>query len=466
MAERKIPKEENLALEKIPPQNLEAEASILGAILIDPNSFMKIADFLQSSDFYVEKNQLIYATMKKLFEKGMAIDLVTLSEELRKDKKLKSVGASYLSELASSVASSAHIEEHARIVADKAALRRLISTASEIIEQSFDSTEQADRILDKAESAIFSVNERHRRTDFISLHDALAETYERLERLHEEKSGGIRGVATGYSELDSILSGFQPSDLIILAARPAVGKTSLALNIGLNVAVKYNIPTAIFSLEMSKDQLIERLLCMDAQIDSWKMRTGRLSDEDFSRLGESMGRLSEAPIFVEDSPNLTLSEMRAKARRLQAQHKIGFMIVDYLQLMQGEGGNYNEVNRVQEISEISRGLKGLARELNVPILALSQLSRAVEQRHPHIPQLSDLRESGSLEQDADVVIFIYREDYYDKESEKKNIVDILIRKHRHGPVGDIELYFAAEQLSFKSVEKKREEEVPLDKIEI
>jgi replicative DNA helicase len=342
----------------------------------------------------------------------------------------------------------------------------LISAASEIIEQSFNPEEPADKILDKAESMIFSVNQKYKRSDFISLHDALAETYERLERLHEKKSGGIRGVPTGYSQLDNILSGFQPSDLIILAARPSVGKTSLALNIALNVAVKYNLPVAIFSLEMSKDQLIERLLCMDAQIDSWKMRTGRLSDEDFVRLGESMGRLSEAPIFIEDTPNLTLSEMRAKARRLQAENKISFVVVDYLQLMQGESSSYSDANRVQEISEISRGLKGLARELNVPVLALSQLSRAVEQRPRHIPQLSDLRESGSLEQDADVVMFIYREDYYDKESEKKNIAEILIRKHRHGPTGEVELYFVPEQLSFRTIEKRESEEVPKDAIEI
>jgi len=451
---------------RIPPQNLEAEASVLGSILIDSSSFIKVADFLKSSDFYSEKNQLVYSSIERLFERGSPIDLVTVAEELRRMKKFKSVGASYLSQLASSVASSAHIEEHAKIVADKAGLRRLISAASEIIEQSFNPEEPADKILDKAESMIFSVNQKYKRSDFISLHDALAETYERLERLHEKKSGGIRGVPTGYSQLDNILSGFQPSDLIILAARPSVGKTSLALNIALNVAVKYNLPVAIFSLEMSKDQLIERLLCMDAQIDSWKMRTGRLSDEDFVRLGESMGRLSEAPIFIEDTPNLTLSEMRAKARRLQAENKISFVVVDYLQLMQGENSSYSDANRVQEISEISRGLKGLARELNVPVLALSQLSRAVEQRPRHIPQLSDLRESGSLEQDADVVMFIYREDYYDKESEKKNIAEILIRKHRHGPTGEVELYFVPEQLSFRTIEKRESEEVPKDAIEI
>ncbi|MCD6422174.1 replicative DNA helicase [bacterium] len=452
--------------ERIPPQSLEAEKSVLGAILIDPEAFIKVADFLQAGDFYDEKHQIIYETMEKLFAKGSPIDLVTLTEELRRRKKLKRVGASYLSELASFVPSSAHVEEHAKIVADKAALRRLISAASQIIEECFDAQEEADRVLDRAERLIFSVSEQHRRTEFVSLHDALAETYERLERLHEEKSGGVRGVPTGFPELDNILSGFQPSDLIILAARPAMGKTSFALNIALNVALKAEIPVGIFSLEMSKDQLIERLLCMDAQIDSWKMRTGKLSDEDFSRLGESMGRLSEAPIYIEDTPNLTVSELRAKARRLQAEHKIGFLIVDYLQLMQGERGTSSDANRVQEISEISRGLKALARELNVPVLALSQLSRAVEQRHPQIPQLSDLRESGSLEQDADVVMFIYREDYYDKDTDRKNIADILIRKHRHGPTGEVELYFVAEQLSFRPLEKRREEEIPLGEIEI
>jgi len=452
--------------ERLPPQNLEAESAVLGSILIDPEAFIKIADSLSSVDFYNKKNQLIYSAMEKLFGKGVPIDLVTLTEELRRSKKLRQVGASYLSELASYIPSSAHIEEHAKIVADKAALRRLISTTSQIIEQSFEAEEDADKVLDKAESLIFEVSEKHRRTEFISLHDALAETYDRLEHLHEDKSSGIRGVPTGFSGLDYLLSGFQPSDLIILAARPAMGKTSLALNIALNIALKTEIPVGIFSLEMSKDQVIERLLCMDAQIDSWKMRTGRLSDEDFSRLGEAMGRLSEAPIFVEDSPNLTVSEIRAKARRLQAEHKVGFLIVDYLQLMQGERGGYSEANRVQEISEISRGLKALARELNIPVLAISQLSRAVEQRSPRIPQLSDLRESGSIEQDSDVVMFIYREDYYDKDSERKNIADILIRKHRHGPTGDIELYFTSEQLSFRTIDKKQEEEISLDQIEI
>ncbi len=453
-------------LDRLPPQNLEAEKTVLGSILIDSEAFIKVADILTAQDFYDDRHRIIYETMEKMFERSKPIDLVTLTEELRRRKKLKQVGASYLSELASFVPSSAHIEEHAKIVADKAALRRLISAASQIIEDSFKAEEDADKVLDRAERLIFSVSEKHRRTDFTSLHDALAETYERLERLHVDKSGGIRGVPTGFTELDNMLSGFQPSDLIILAARPAMGKTSFALNIALNVALKAEIPVGIFSLEMSKDQLIERLLCMDAQIDSWKMRTGKLSDEDFSRLGESMGRLSEAPIFIEDTPNLTVSEIRAKARRLQAEHKIGFLVIDYLQLMQGEKGSYGDANRVQEISEISRGLKALARELNVPLLALSQLSRAVEQRHPQIPQLSDLRESGSLEQDADVVMFIYREDYYDKDTDRKNIADILVRKHRHGPTGEVSLYFVADQLLFREIDKRHEVELPADEIEI
>ncbi|MCD6194616.1 replicative DNA helicase [bacterium] len=452
--------------DRLPPQNIEAEKTVLGSILIDADAFIKVADILTARDFYDDKHRIIYETMEKMFEKSTPIDLVTLTEELRRKKKAKKVGAAYLSELASFVPSSAHIEEHAKIVADKAALRRLISAASQIIEDSFKAEEDAAGVLDKAERSIFSVSEKHRRSDFVSLHDALAETYERLERLHEEKSGGVRGLPTGFSELDNMLSGLQPSDLIILAARPAMGKTSFALNIALNIALKAEIPVGIFSLEMSKDQLIERLLCMDAQIDSWKMRTGKLSDEDFSRLGESMGRLSEAPIFIEDTPNMTVSEIRAKARRLQAEHKIGFLVIDYLQLMQGERGSYNEANRVQEISEISRGLKALARELDVPLLALSQLSRAVEQRHPQIPQLSDLRESGSLEQDADVVMFIYREDYYDKDTDRKNIADILIRKHRHGPTGEVELYFVADQLLFREVDKRHEVEIPADEIEI
>jgi replicative DNA helicase len=454
--------------QRVPPQNLEAEASVLGSILIDSDAFIKVADAVYSADFYDEKNRLIYEAMEKMFQKGAPIDLVTINEELKRSKKLKIVGVGYLSDLASRMPSSAHIEEHARIVADKAALRRLISTSSEIIERAFETREDSGKVLDKAESMIFSISEKHNRTNFVSIHDVLAETYERLERLHEEKSSGIRGLATGYSDLDFYLSGLQQSDLIILAARPAMGKTAFALNIALNIAMKLDVPVGIFSLEMSKDQLIERLLCTDAQIDSWKMRTGKLSDEDFSRLGESMGRLSDAQIFIEDTPNMTVSELRAKARRLQTQHKVGFIVVDYLQLMEGEHGSFNEGNRVQEISQISRGIKALARELNVPVMALSQLSRAVEQRSPQIPQLSDLRESGSLEQDADVVMFIYREEYYHKETENKGIAELLIRKHRHGPTGDIKLHFLAEQLAFKSLEKHQqsEQEIPMDEIEI
>ena len=457
-----------MAEARIPPQNLEAEQSVLGSILIDNEAFIKIADSLYADDFYDEKNRLIYEMMEKMFQKGMPIDLVTVIEELRRAKKLKTVGASYLSDLAAKMPSSAHIEEHAKIVSDKAALRRLISTASDIIEQSFEAGDDTSRTLDKAESMIFSISEKNHRTNFVSIHDALAETYERLERLHEEKSGGVRGISTGYPDLDFYLSGLQPSDLIILAARPSMGKSALALNMAAYAAMQLDVPVAIFSLEMSRDQLIERLLCTDAQIDSWKMRTGKLSDEDFSRLGESMGRLSEAKIFIEDSPTLNVSELRAKARRLQSQHKIGMLVVDYMQLMQGDRGSFSEGNRVQEISEISRGMKALARELNVPVLALSQLSRAVEQRSPQIPQLSDLRESGSIEQDADVVMFIYREDYYHKESENKGIAEILIRKHRHGPTGDIKLHFVGEQMAFKSLEKGQEQqkEVSLDEIEI
>jgi len=454
--------------DRLPPQNIEAEKSVLGSVLIDSESFIKIADILYSADFYDDKNKLIYEAVEKMFQKSIPIDLVTLTEQLRKSKKIKTVGNSYLSDLASKMPSSAHIEEHARIVADKAALRRLISTSSDIIERAFEAGDDSSQVLDKAESMIFAVSEKHHRSNFISIHDALSETYERLERLHEEKSSGVRGLSTGYTDLDFYLSGFQPSDLAILAARPAMGKTALALNMALHIAMKLEVPVALFSLEMSKDQLIERLLCTDAAIDSWKMRTGKLSDEDFSRLGESMGRLSEAKIFIDDTPNVNISELRAKARRLQSQHNIGFLIVDYLQLMQGDKGSYAEGNRVQEISEISRGMKALARELNIPILALSQLSRAVEQRSPQIPQLSDLRESGSLEQDADVVMFIYREDYYHKETENKGVAEILIRKHRHGPTGDIKLYFVAEQLAFRSLEKSQEtsKEEFLDEIEI
>ncbi|MCL5795448.1 MAG: replicative DNA helicase [Patescibacteria group bacterium] len=437
----------------IPPQNLEAEQSVLGCILLDKDSIIKIADIVRIEDFYKEDHQKIFAAILELFEKRTPIDLVTLTDRLEKKKELKDVGGvSYLTTLANIVPSSAHIVSYAEIVHNKATLRRLISAATAITSLGYTEEEDVETLLDKAESEIFAVSQKFTKQYFVPVKSILAETFDRIDDLHKHK-GKLRGVPTGFKELDNILAGLQPSDLIILAARPSIGKTSLALNIAQYAAGKEKIPVGIFSLEQSKEQLVDRMICSEAAVDSWKLRTGNLSEEDFPRVGYAMNVLSEAPIFIDDSPLLNVMELRTKARRLQSEHGLGLIIIDYLQLMQGRQ-NLRDINRVQEISDISRGLKALARELNVPVMALSQLSRAVEQRPDHIPQLADLRESGSIEQDADVVMFLYREDYYNNDSERKNIADLFIKKHRNGPVGKLELYFVSEQTSFKSIEKK------------
>lgn len=439
----------------IPPQNIEAEQSVLGCILLDKDSVVKIADIVRIEDFYREDHQKIFSAILELFEKRTPIDLVTLTDCLEKKKQLKDVGGvSYLTTLANIVPSSAHIVSYAEIVHNKATLRRLISAATAITSLGFLEEEDVETVLDKAESEIFAVSQKFTKQYFVPVKSILADTFDRIDDLHKHK-GKLRGVPTGFKELDSILAGLQPSDLIILAARPSIGKTSLALNIAQYAAGKEKIPVGIFSLEQSKEQLVDRLICSEAAVDSWKLRTGNLNEDDFPRVGYAMNVLSEAPIFIDDSPLLNVMELRTKARRLQSEHGLGLIIIDYLQLMQGRQ-NMRDINRVQEISDISRGLKALARELNVPVVALSQLSRAVEQRPDHIPQLADLRESGSIEQDADVVMFLYREDYYNSDTERKNIADLFIKKHRNGPVGKIELYFISEQTSFKAIEQKHQ----------
>lgn len=437
---------------KVPPQNVEAERAVLGGMLIDKEAVYKVADIVKSDDFYRPENRLVYEGMMELFESRNPIDLVTLNDRLSKNKTLKKIGgATYIAELANSVNSSAYIAKHAKIIADKSSLRRLISAATKMIEEGYDDSGEPANIIDGAQRMLFQVAENTFKDKFVPIKDILGESLERINEIHENK-GELRGVPTGFRQLDNLLAGFQKSDLIILAARPSMGKTALALNFACNVAVKDNIPVGLFSLEMSKEQLVDRLLTMQAGIDSWRLRTGNLQEDDFPKLNQAMGILSEAPIYIDDSPLLSIMDIRTKARRLQAEVGLGLVLVDYLQLMEGRGGRSDE-NRVQEVSEISRGLKGLARELNVPVIALSQLSRAVESRSPKIPQLSDLRESGSIEQDADVVMFIYREEYYEPDTEKKGITDILIRKHRNGPTGDAELYFHPEYSRFSDVEK-------------
>ena len=441
---------------KIPPQNIEAEQSVLGSVLMDKDAIIKIADILMTDDFYREDHGEIYGAILKLFEKRKPIDVVTLTDELEKDKKLKSVGgASYITTIVNSVPTSAHVVTYANIVHQKATLRRLISAAASITEFGFDETSDLETILDKAESTLFSVSQKYIKQYFTPIKDVLEESFERIDRLHKEK-GVLRGVPTGFRALDNLLAGLQRSDLIVLAARPSIGKSSLALNIADHVACEAKLPVGLFSLEMSKEQVIDRFLCMRGSVDSWKLRTGNLEDEDFGKLNYAMGVLSEAPIYIDDSPFLNVMEIRTKARRLQIEHELGLIIIDYMQLMSGMSLR-NSDSRVQEVSEISRSLKALARELNIPVLAISQLSRAVEHRPDKRPMLADLRESGSIEQDADVVMFIYRDDYYDQESDKKNIAEILIRKHRNGPTGDIELYWKPEYMKFATVEKKLNE---------
>jgi len=442
---------------RIPPQNVEAEKSILGSILLDKDALVKMADILRPEDFYDSRHGLIYQAMVSLFEKRMPIDIVTLSEILENLGEIKEVGgASYLAEIVNGTPSAANIVYYAKIVRGKAILRRLITAGADITELGYEEDSDISEILDKAEQSLFAISQSSQNNRFSAIRDILTEAFERIDQIHKDKDkGALRGVPSGFRDMDNLTAGFQKSDLIILAARPSMGKTSFALNLAENAAIEHKIPVAVFSLEMSKDQLVDRLLSSQAGVDSWKLRTGNLSDEDFPKIGYAMGVLSEAPIFIDDAPGGNIMDIRTKARRLQMEQNLGLIVIDYLQLMSGSTRS-GDGNRVQEISEISRGLKGLARELNIPIIALSQLSRAVEHRDDKKPQLSDLRESGSIEQDADIVMFLYRDEYYHPESERKGITEVLVRKHRNGPIGNVELFFNPAQMRFNDLEKRRE----------
>jgi replicative DNA helicase len=439
----------------IPPQSTDAEASLLGAILIDSDAIVKVADIVTFEDFYDEKHRRIFEAVVTLYEQHSPIDVLTLANKLTEMGFIEFVGgASYLTELTNYVPTASHVNQYADIVAQKALRRRLIKASQDIVGLGFDETIGMQGLIENAEMKLFEVSQKHIKQDITSLETILTESFDRLDELHKDK-GKLRGVPTGYKDLDNILAGLQNSDLMVLAARPSMGKTALALNLAHNIALESKVPVLIFSLEMSKEQLVDRMLAMSSGVDAWALRTGNLTDRDFEKIGHAMGTLSEADIYIDDTPSITVSELRTKARRQSHTKKVGLIIVDYLQLMSGTqriGGG--EGNRVQEISEISRGLKGVARELNVPVLALSQLSRSVESRSPQIPQLADLRESGSIEQDSDVVAFIYREDYYNAETERKNIADILIKKHRNGPVGNIELYFDRDKQRFRGIDNK------------
>jgi len=438
-------------VEKLLPQNIEAECGVLGSIIIDPEAIVQVSDFLRADDFYRDAHRTIYEVILQLYEEHEPADFITICDELERRNKLEEVGgASYITSLVNQVPTSGNVEFYARIVERTAILRHLIHAAGQIAAIAYEEGD-ADIALDKAEQLIFNISQRHARSDFAHMRDILAEYMNKLDQLHERR-GTIVGVPTGFTDLDRLTGGLQKSDLIVLAARPGIGKTSLALSIAHNSALKYQNSIAVFSLEMSKDQLAQRLLSMDAGIDQQRLRTGRIEDDEWDRIVYAMDTLSEANIWIDDTAGISTMEMRSKARRLQAEQGIDLIIVDYLQLMQATVGGKRNENRVQEISEISRSLKGLARELNIPVLALAQLSRAVESRQSKVPQLSDLRESGSIEQDSDIVMFIYRDDIYNQESERKNIADIIIAKHRNGPVGEISLYFQASQTRFRDLE--------------
>jgi replicative DNA helicase len=437
-----------------PPQNTDAEASLLGAILIDSDAVVKIADAIDTADFYDPRHARIYEAIKALYEKRSPIDVLTLADQLKGSGFLDMVGGpAYLTELTNYVPTASHVEQYADIVAEKAMRRRLIATSQDMTELGRDESKPLKELIEEAESRLFEVSQQHVKQSVISLEDVLAESFERLDDLHKDKNK-LRGIPTGYKDLDNMLAGLQRSDLFILGARPSMGKTAFALSLAHQVATKAKEPVLIFSLEMSKEQLVDRLLAMESGVDAWALRTGNLTDSDFEKLGEAMGTLSEAKIYIDDTPGITVSDLRTKARREAHQHQLGLIIVDYLQLMSGGSKFGSSDNRVQEISEISRGLKGVARELNVPLIAAAQLSRSVESRSPQIPQLADLRESGSIEQDADVVAFLYREDYYNPDSERKNIMDVLVKKHRNGPTGGVELYFDRDKQRIRSVDSR------------
>ncbi len=442
-------------LEKLPPQNIEAEKSVLGSLMLDKNAVIKIADFLKPQDFYKQNHREIYSVILELFEKGDPVDLLAVSSRLKEKKLLEQIGDnSYLTELINFVPTATHVTSYAKIVQKKRILRELIEASQEIHLMGYQEEEDVEVLLDKAEQRIFSIAQKNLTQVFTSVKSALEDAFERIDRLSKRK-GDLRGLSSGFSALDNILAGFQQSDLIILASRPSIGKSSLALNFATNIAINSKLPVGIFSLEMSKDQVIDRLIASTSNVDLWKLRTGRLSSDgennDFEKIQNAMGALSEAPIYIDDAASTNILQMKAMARRLQAEHGLGLLVVDYLQLMDPRN---HEAPIVQQVTEISRSLKGLAKELNVPVLALSQLSRAVEQRVPQIPRLADLRESGSLEQDADVVLFIYREDRYRPDTTRKNIADIIIAKHRNGPVGKVELYFDDRRASFRNLEKE------------
>jgi len=446
----------NQMIDRVPPHNNEAEQSVIGAIFLEPQALITAAELLMPEDFYRMAHEKIFQTMIILSDKGQAIDVVTVTEELSAKKELEDVGGiSYLMEIANSVPTAANIVHYARIVEEKALLRRLIRVATSIVEDGYAREDEVEALLAEAEKKMMEVSNRKNAGDFRHIKDVLVETYDSIELLHTQK-GDVTGIPTGFRDLDKITAGFQRNDLIIVAARPSVGKTAFALNVAQNVATKTDENVAIFSLEMGAEQLVMRMLCAEGNIDAQVLRTGALEAEDWRKLTMAMGSLSNAGIFIDDSPGIRVNDIRSKCRRLQQEHGLGMIMIDYMQLIAGSGSKPGE-NRQQEVSEISRSLKSLARELKVPVVALSQLSRGVEQRQDKRPMMSDLRESGSIEQDADIVSFLYREDYYDKETENQNMIEIIIAKQRNGPTGTVTLAFAKEYNKFVNIDWSQHE---------
>jgi replicative DNA helicase len=444
---------------KIPPQDLEAEQSVLGALMIDKDSIFSVADTLTPDDFYKKAHAEIYQAVLRLWERHEPIDILSVTSELKRTDQLKDVGGStYLTELINSVPTSSHIAHYAKIIREKRVLRDLINVSANITESAFSPDDDLDVMLDGIEQKIFSISEKSLSRNFVSIKEDLKEAYERIEKLHQGDADRLRGVPTGFTGLDNLLSGLQRSDLIIIGARPSQGKTAFTLDIARNAAMKYGHTVGFFSLEMSREQVTDRLIASEAAVDLWKLRTGRLrDDEEFQMIQAALDKLSRAPIFIDDTPSPTIIEMRAMARRLQAEQKhLDLLVVDYLQLVEPR---VRHDSVVQQVTEVSRGLKGLARELNVPVIAVSQLSREVDKRDVKIPKLSDLRESGSIEQDADVVLFLYHKnkDRMDLPEEEQNIIEIIVSKHRNGPLGSVPLYFDKQRVSFQNLDTTHNE---------
>ncbi len=445
----------------VPPHSIEAEESLLCALLIDQNAITKIADVVIPDDFYKDAHRMIFETMQELYARHEPTDLLSLGNRLEEKKQLDTIGGrTMLAQLSNTSATAAHVVQHAKIVQKKATLRRLLTAASSITKLGHEEAEDLEKTLDTAEQELFKVSQKYLKKSFIPITSILSEAFDRIDEMHKEK-GKMRGISSGFTDIDQKLAGFQKSDLIILAARPSLGKTTLALDFARQIAIHSKVPVGIFSLEMSKEQLVDKLICAEAGVDLWRMRTGRLSDtegsDDFPKIGQAMGTLSEAPIYIDDSGSANIMEIRTKARRLQSEKGLGMLVIDYLQLMEGRTSTDN---RVQEVSEITRGLKSIARELNIPVIALSQLSRVVESRTVSIPRLADLRDSGSIEQDADVVMFIYRkamDKNFKKEelpAEERSIAEIHVEKHRNGPTGMVRLFFDEDKVTFRNLDKQ------------